>query len=529
MTRTGGDTRTDPGPPLLFVNKDASNLSRTKAEAFAVGSHMSKVYRRWSKSQKLRNLRPTASVLQSTNVYLEIRRHPRKSLLEECDESEVAGSPQAVGAFLKLIIDRMKSTIPAKVSIYSHGYSPTIYRAMEYFMRVLVPNNSPVYSIFEVSNVNCVYFLEIIASSSAQYLYHAAFALLHLVVGNVIPRTNSSRNALQHTATAIFLLRKILSERPLQNDDATFVAIVCMASFSRALGDYAGYSIHRTRISEMMKSRGGLQKTGLHGFVKALTLQFAPPDCIPLALCFNRQPKASKSGVVDMADPFFYNTRCLLPEPPPSPSLKSNLTTTLEKLPPSFQNLIIQTPLHANTVRLLLRVADARTKQSRNQGGKRQDLSSSWQVGRYSDFWECCPSISRPGPDLEKYLCLALLLYTANEFAPQRACHKGMALYSGPRTLLAGEIGLLGRQQLTTDQKGCWMWVWWVLIDSWSEVDKTTETAMLLTNQFWAAFSEVQSWSDLQGILEGFFWGGKFGDAIKRIVDAAHSDGFQES
>lgn len=132
MTRTGGDTRTDPGPPLLFVNKDASNLSRTKAEAFAVGSHMSKAYRRWSKSQKLRNLRPTASVLQSTNVYLEIRRHPRKSLLEECDESEVAGSPQAVGAFLKLIIDRMKSTIPAKVSIYSHGYSPTIYRAMEY-------------------------------------------------------------------------------------------------------------------------------------------------------------------------------------------------------------------------------------------------------------------------------------------------------------------------------------------------------------------------------------------------------------
>lgn len=283
-----------------------------------------------------------------------------------------------------------------------------------------------------------------------------------------------------------------------------------------------------------MKSRGGLQNTGLQGFVKALTLQFAPPSCIPLALCFSQQlpEPATVGAAVDMADPFFYNTRRFLPEPPPpsrSP-LSANLATALKKLPPGFQDLVLQTALYTNTVQLLFRVADARSilNPSHLQEGKPQDTTT-WQVARYSDFWECCPSISRAGPDLEKHLCLALLLYTANEFAPQRACNKGLALYSGPRTLLAAEIGLLNRKNLTLEQNHCWMWIWWVLIDSWNEADKITETGALLMTQFWAAFPEVQVWNDLQEVLGGFFWGGKFEAAIERLVHPTPTNGVQES
>ncbi|KIY03633.1 uncharacterized protein Z520_00324 [Fonsecaea multimorphosa CBS 102226] len=42
--------------PLLFVNKDANNLERTSAEAFAIGSHISKTHRKWLKTQRLKQL-----------------------------------------------------------------------------------------------------------------------------------------------------------------------------------------------------------------------------------------------------------------------------------------------------------------------------------------------------------------------------------------------------------------------------------------------------------------------------------------
>lgn len=40
----------DQAPKLLFINKDASNLSRTSAEVYAVGSHVSKGSRKWKRT-----------------------------------------------------------------------------------------------------------------------------------------------------------------------------------------------------------------------------------------------------------------------------------------------------------------------------------------------------------------------------------------------------------------------------------------------------------------------------------------------
>ena len=41
----------DTAPKLLFINKDASNLSRTSAEVYAVGSHVSKGSRKWKRTK----------------------------------------------------------------------------------------------------------------------------------------------------------------------------------------------------------------------------------------------------------------------------------------------------------------------------------------------------------------------------------------------------------------------------------------------------------------------------------------------
>jgi len=176
----GQDSQTDPGPPLLFVNRDATNLSRTRAEAFAVGSHTSSVYRKWAKSERLRNLRREARVLQSAKVRLDPFPHgPEQSPVEKGYEVEDAESPRTVIALLKAAVVQAKQfSIPAKLSIDGQRHPPNFYRAMEYctalasqmnllsnserklitkpVIRVLVPNNLPVYSIFQVSNVNCL-------------------------------------------------------------------------------------------------------------------------------------------------------------------------------------------------------------------------------------------------------------------------------------------------------------------------------------------------------------------------------------
>lgn len=50
-----------PSRPLLFINKDATSLNRTPAEAFAIGSHVSKSHRNWLKCERLRRMKPSAS------------------------------------------------------------------------------------------------------------------------------------------------------------------------------------------------------------------------------------------------------------------------------------------------------------------------------------------------------------------------------------------------------------------------------------------------------------------------------------
>jgi hypothetical protein len=274
----------------------------------------------------------------------------------------------------------------------------------------------------------------------------------------------------------------------------------------------------------MIAERGGLGGTGYAGFVKALTLQFAPPDSIPLSLRFKQPSRTALTEPIDPSDPFFYDTRQVLTGIPilTKSHLEQTLAASVEKLPHGFRCLRHENSLSRKTIQLLCRINDSCTV---HHSGKDLDLlrlpaSGGWQPSQYSDFWECCPSISRPGPDVEKYLCLALLLYTANEFAPQRFYHKGLALYSGPRCVLASEIATLKQLTMTETQKQCWIWIWWVMIDSWTEDGRLTETATLLMSQFWAMFPEISNTATLLLVLERFFWGGKFEAVVRRLLGA---------
>lgn len=60
MTAEAQIMKVCPSRPLLFINKDATNLNRAPAEAFAIGSHVSKAHRNWSRSVRLRRTEVTA-------------------------------------------------------------------------------------------------------------------------------------------------------------------------------------------------------------------------------------------------------------------------------------------------------------------------------------------------------------------------------------------------------------------------------------------------------------------------------------
>lgn len=273
----------------------------------------------------------------------------------------------------------------------------------------------------------------------------------------------------------------------------------------------------------MIKARGGLNNTGHRGLVKSMVRQFAPPASIPLAICFDQESNLEPDETLESKDPFFDEIHPSIADMAPKLPLNAELNETIKPLPLGFQCLVLQGKISLKTIELLCRIEAALKESPQVQARNYRNQSPStggWKQARYSDFWECCPSISRPGADLEKFLCLSLLLYTANEFGPERVGHKGMALYGGPRVVLATEIGLLNRVQLTPFQRHCWMWIWWVVIESWHEENKMTETGTLLMKQFWATFPEVRGWKELERTLQRFFWGGKFERAVRRLSKA---------
>ncbi|RVX74381.1 hypothetical protein B0A52_01506 [Exophiala mesophila] len=388
--------------------------------------------------------------------------------------------------------------------------TPSLHRAVEYFMQVLVPNNTPVYTIFQVTNVNCMYFLQVVESRPLPHLVHSVLALLHL-----------------HTGAAISHIRKLISEQGVWNDDAVILSVVCLASFARAMGDSAAYNLHRAKLALMIEARGGLQNTGHNGLIKSMVRQFAPPASIPLAICFDQESSLEPDEKLESKDSFFNEIRPSISDMAPELPLSAELSESIRPLPVGFQCLVLQAKLSIKTIELLCRIETALKESPEVQAQKYQNqspMTGGWQQARYSDFWECCPSISRPGADPEKLLCLSLLLYTANEVGPERAGHKGLALYGGPRAVLAAEIGMLTRHKLTPYQRHCWMWIWWVLIDSWHQENDTTETGTLLVSQFWATFPEIRGWSGLERTLQRFFWGGKFEIAVRRLAKAPAAD-----
>lgn len=141
------------------------------------------------------------------------------------------------------------------------------------------------------------------------------------------------------------------------------------------------------------------------------------------------------------------------------------------------------------------------------------------QERRYHDFWEACSCLAAPdmgGPNFEKLLVLALLLYCLHTFSPMRAV---TAVYNGSRMKLTNDIRK--RKMGSMEEEECLLWIWMVLVDSWRNASGTLlPTGIELMEQARERWEHVGDWATANWILKDFFWDEAFATRCRVYWDA---------
>ena len=192
----------------------------------------------------------------------------------------------------------------------------------------------------------------------------------------------------------------------------------------------------------------------------------------------------------------------------------------VSELPPGFEQLALTAKLPVDLIEVLSRLVAYSDDQKAME--TRQQLGVGFKERRFADFWESCSSLATPGPTFCKFLCLSLLLYTSTVLCPVRGAISGMSMYASSRRLLTQQVHLLESQITGQDEKDCWIWIWMVVIGSWSERDCLTTAGVTLLVQFHQQFPELRTWSQLDQVLARFFYPHTFQASCKTYWDSLH-------
>ena len=317
--------------------------------------------------------------------------------------------------------------------------------------------------------------------------------MVHLLKSVTAPETSSKQDTWRHTGVALAQLRSAIAETPSYNDDELILSVLFFAMLARAQGDASGFGIHAKNLAILVRERGGVNQLGYQGLLKSCVLQF------------------DGFFAADSSQTMFPEGRELTPPVYPDPLMPPSFRKKVSELPLGFEHLALSGKVPLDLIEILERLAT----HSRSEDGvtPSKQLNLAWTQAKYPDFWSACPALATPGPNFDKFLCMSLLLYSANEFRPVRTSTgggvTGMWLYSSSRTLLAQQIHLLGPLITGRTERQFWMWMWMVVIDSWSERGRLTATGERLLWGFREEFPEIMTWRELERVSKEFFWSEK--------------------
>lgn len=323
--------------------------------------------------------------------------------------------------------------------------------AIDYFVQVINPVNSPIYAIFNVTNIYTSYWMKLMDDQSYRPIGAA-------MVGAIIqkirdPTAETSEEVKSNQNLAISRLQKkhecALGSGSVVNDDISIITVLALANLARFQGQAKAYDVHRRSLKNMVFSRGGLDKLGDDGLVAASVSQWD-----------------SFWTIQKDVSPLFPAGRAIHTPVYPAFPLSNDLRDTFLNIPIGFQSLILKGKVSVELLDTISRTAEASTNgiQSLSPG----DMWHS-KTRKHRDFLEACPVLAASDTStsvLEKKITLALLLYCANTFTSARS---STSLFGASRVELSRLLLLEDQTQCSPVEKECLYWISAVCVDSWRQ------------------------------------------------------------
>jgi hypothetical protein len=157
-------------------------------------------------------------------------------------------------------------------------------------------------------------------------------------------------------------------------------------------------------------------------------------------------------------------------------------------------------------LRILLRVS--RYVTSKNSGyGSISELSTVSEGQEYPDILDACsclhssPSIEH---NLEKDLCLAVILLSFNVYSPTTKGSDNLAPCRGSRQELTRSLP--ASEFRSPEERNCLIWIWMVVIRSWRVDGALGPEGRLLSGVFFSKFYEAESWDRIERVMRQFLW-----------------------
>ncbi|KAJ9612469.1 hypothetical protein H2200_004066 [Cladophialophora chaetospira] len=378
---------------------------------------------------------------------------------------------------------------------------PGVYVAVGHFLEVSAPTVRPLYEMFNITSTYTSILFEFMMESEA--FYHTAIARLLLTANRSRdPSAPEDSRVTLHQTVAMKQLREQIDKTTMPTD-LMLLTVLFLIIVEVANGRSASVDIHRTNLARLVKLRGGLDKLGYDGFVKATIKQF---DDI---VSFERGPGTLLPRVLYC--PIY-----------PSIPFSRETQQLVSTLPDGFQYLAFQQILPLDIIELLSRINNA----VRRSGGKNTYVPLSRtanpfhsQPGRYDSFSQACPCLFVPDDQvypLLKPLTLALAVWSCNAYSEIRSA--GLVVSGFLRSLTRrlqqmytpanSPVGVQDDHVQSLGERECWIWIWIVGIDAWTSHDgqELHPIGKELFQCFKARFvPETVNPSILDRILESFF------------------------
>ncbi|KAL6243300.1 hypothetical protein RBB50_009852 [Rhinocladiella similis] len=363
--------------------------------------------------------------------------------------------------------------------------TPCVTTALDYYTQVLSPLHEPLLMAMNTVNPMMTWVFPLLLKHESAF--HGAVALSQAYLEKrQNPILPFSQEVDFHRRRAGAVLRDHLLNHEGPPDDATLMTVLALAALD--VLDGSDNIAHRKGLALVVAKKGGLEKLGCRGLVKAYLIQFdyfwmletGAKSIFPLA-------KRKKNRIY------------------PQHPFDSDMLALIGTLPDGFRALAYQGTLGVDVVGILSRVNRfARAKANNLHLPLINDPIPDGQD--YQDIFDTCSCLHASAStehSLEKNICLAIILFCFDIHSPAGISAK-ITPYRGARQELTRSLQFTPYNN--TAEKACLVWIWMIVIASWKLDHDLSHESLWLCQTFFEKFPEAKSWTTMSHAMQQFLW-----------------------